>query len=314
VSLHDRVSNRLKLRDLRLLLALDEWGSMAKAAAHLHVTQSAVSKAIAELENTFGVRLFDRTPRGIEATSYGRALLSGGVAVFDELRKSVNAIEHLADPTSGELRIGCTEPMAWGIVPRVIDRLVRQHPKLAFHVTQSDPSTLRYHALPERKVELAIGRIAGPLRDETIETEVLYQEKVFIVAGTHSRWAKRRSIDLADLADQPWTLPTPDNFSRLLLEEAFQTRGLPPPRINVVSFSIPLHNALLTGGNFLALLPRSLTHFGANLLSLKILPIELPVRPGPVGIIKLKNRTLTPVTRLFIEHAREVAKPLTSRR
>ena len=57
MSLHDRVSHRLKLRDLRLLLALDEWGSMAKAAAHLNLTQSGVSKAIAELEHTFGVRL-----------------------------------------------------------------------------------------------------------------------------------------------------------------------------------------------------------------------------------------------------------------
>src|SRR5512141_920090 len=99
MSLHDRVSHRLKLRDLRLLLALDEWGSMAKAAAHLNLTQSGVSKAISELEHTFGVRLYDRTPKGIEPTAYGRALLKGSVAVFDELRQSVNAIEHLADPT-----------------------------------------------------------------------------------------------------------------------------------------------------------------------------------------------------------------------
>jgi DNA-binding transcriptional LysR family regulator len=150
MTLHDRVSHRLKLRDLRLLVAVAEWGSMAKAAAHLNLTQSGVSKAIAELEHTFGVRLFDRTAQGAEPTLYGRALLKGGVAVFDELRQSVNAIEHLADPTTGELRIGCTEPMAWGIVPHVIDRLVRQHPRFFFHVTQSDPASLRYRDLPER--------------------------------------------------------------------------------------------------------------------------------------------------------------------
>jgi DNA-binding transcriptional LysR family regulator len=79
MTLHDRVSHRLKLRDLRLLLAVVEWGSMAKAAAHLNLTQSGVSKAIAELEHTFGVRLFDRTAQGAEPTLYGRTLKRGGV-------------------------------------------------------------------------------------------------------------------------------------------------------------------------------------------------------------------------------------------
>src|SRR4029078_9009147 len=128
MTLHDRVSHRLKLRDLRLLLAVVEWGSMAKAAAHLNLTQSGVSKAITELEHTFGVRLFDRTAQGAEPTLYGRALLKGGVAVFDELRQSVNAIEHLADPTIGQLRLGCTEPMSWAIVPNAPPPPVRRAP------------------------------------------------------------------------------------------------------------------------------------------------------------------------------------------
>ncbi len=222
MSLHDRVNHRLKLRDLRLLLALDEWGSMAKAAAHLNLTQSGVSKAIAELEHTFGVRLYDRTPKGIEPTAYGRALLKGGVAVFDELRQSVNAIEHLADPTAGELRIGCAPPMSWGIVPVVIDRLVRQHPRLAFHVTEADPTTLRYHDLRERRIDLAIGRILGPIPDDDVDAEVLYNEKAFIVAGKNSRWAKRRKIELAELVDEPWCVPTPGSFAGSLLAEAFK--------------------------------------------------------------------------------------------
>jgi DNA-binding transcriptional LysR family regulator len=310
VSLHDRVNRRLKLRDLRLLLALDEWGSMAKAAAHLNLTQSAVSKAVAELEHTFGVPLYDRTPQGIEPTPYGRALLKGGVAVFDELRHSVNAIEHLADPTSGELRIGCTEPMAWGIVPIIIDRLVRQYPRLTFHVLQADPETLRYHALPERRIELAVGRIVGPVAGDDIDAEILYYEKALVVAGTHNLWASRRKLTLADLVNEPWTIPTPESFAHALLIEAFNAAGLPPPRINVVSFSIPLHNALLAGGNFLCILPRSLLQFSAKLISFRVLPIELPAGPGPVGIIRLKKRTLSPMAELFIKHAREVAKPL----
>jgi DNA-binding transcriptional LysR family regulator len=310
MSLHDRVSHRLKLRDLRLLLALDEWGSMAKAAAHLSLTQSGVSKAIAELEHTFGVRLYDRTPKGIEATAYGRALLKGGVAVFDELRQSVNAIEHLADPTTGELRIGCAPPMSWGIVPIVIDRLVRQHPRLIFHVSEADPTTLRYHDLRERKIDLAIGRIIGPIPDDDIDAEVLYNETALVVAGKNSRWAKRRKIELAELVGEPWCVPTPGSFAGSLLTETFKENGLPIPHVNAVSFSIPLHNALLATGNFLCLLPNSLLQFSSELISFKVLPIELPARPGPVGIITLKKRTLSPLAQLFIQHARDVVKPL----
>jgi DNA-binding transcriptional LysR family regulator len=313
MSLHDRISHRLKLRDLRLLLALNDWGSMAKAANHLNLTQSAVSKAISELEHTFGVRLFDRTTKGIEPTAYGQALLKGSVGVFDELRQSVNAIEHLADPTAGELRIGCAPPMSWGIVPMVIDRLVRQHPRLAFRVTEADPATLRHHDLPERRIDVAIGRIIGTIADDEVDTEVLYNEKTFVVAGRNSRWAKRRKIALAELADESWCVPPAGSFAGSLLAEAFEAKGLPVPHISAVSFSIPLITALLATGNFLCLLPNSLLQLSPHRISFKVLPLELPAQPGPVGIITLAKRTLSPIARLFVEHAREVAKPLAKR-
>ena len=283
MSLHDRVSRRLKLRDLRLLLALDEWGSMAKAAAHLNLTQSGVSKAIAELEHTFGVRLYDRTPKGIEPTTYGRALLKGGAAMFDELRQSVNAIEHLADPTAGELRIGCAPPMSWGIVPVVIDRLVRQHSRLAFHVTEADPTTLRYRELTERKIDLAIGRIIGPIPNDDVDAEILYNEKVFVVAGKNSRWARRRKIELAELVDEPWCVPTPGSFAGSLLAEAFKEARLPTPHVNAVSFSIPLHNALLATGNFLCLLPNCCCSLVRSSCRSRYCQLNCRPSPGPSG-------------------------------
>lgn len=314
MSLHDRISHRLKLRDLRLLLALNDWGSMAKAASHLNLTQSAVSKAITELEYTFGVRLFDRTPKGIEPTAYGRALLKGSAGVFDELRQSVNEIEHLADPAVGELRIGCAPPMSWGIVPIAINRLVRQYPRLAFHVSEADPNTLRYHDLRERRIDLAIGRIFGPIPDDDVDADVLYDEKTFVLAGKNSRWAKRRKIALAELVNESWCVPPPGSFAGSQLAEAFREEGLPAPHVSAVSFSIPLITALLATGNFLCLLPNSLLQLSPHRISFKVLPIELPSPPGPVGILTLKKRTLSPVARLFIEHAREVAKPLAKRK
>ena len=102
----DRIGRRMKLHDLHVLMAVVQAGSMNKAAVLLNTGQSAISRSIAELEHTIGVRLVDRNPQGVEPTQYGRALLDGGVAVFDDLRQAVKNIEFLADPTAGEVRIG----------------------------------------------------------------------------------------------------------------------------------------------------------------------------------------------------------------
>src|SRR6266513_532942 len=130
----DRIERRLKLHDLRVLISVVQARSMSKAAERLGTAQPALSRSIAELEHALGVRLLDRGPRGVEPTDYGRALIKRGVAVFDELRQGIRDIEFLADPTSGELRIGCSESLAAGPVLAVIDRLTRRHPRIVFHV------------------------------------------------------------------------------------------------------------------------------------------------------------------------------------
>src|SRR5882672_2293442 len=110
----DQISNRVKLRHLKILMAVAQSGSMAKAAASLAVSHPVISKAIAELERTLGVRLFDRSSQGVEPTMYGRALLQCGVAVFDELRQGVKQVKFLADPHGGQLHVGSSEPMSAG--------------------------------------------------------------------------------------------------------------------------------------------------------------------------------------------------------
>src|SRR5690242_21924950 len=138
----DRIGRRMKLHDLHVLMVVLQAGSMNKAAALLNTGQSAVSRSIAELEDAVGVRLVDRTPRGVEPTKYGRALLDGGAAVFDDLRQAVRNIEFLADPTAGEVRVGCTPLLAASFVAAVIDRLSRRHPRMVFHLVTGYVETL----------------------------------------------------------------------------------------------------------------------------------------------------------------------------
>src|SRR5262249_13308157 len=150
--------------------AVVQRGGMAKAAAHLNISQPAVSKAIAALEHTLKVRLLDRNPHGVELTIYGRALLEGGAAVFDELRQTMKQMAFLADPQEGELHVGSTELGAVALVPAIIDRLSRQYPRVVFRVVTTDTATLVDRALPERAIELAIGAMPDVLKKDQIES------------------------------------------------------------------------------------------------------------------------------------------------
>src|SRR3954468_19022011 len=134
MQLSDRIGRRMKLHDLHVLMAVAQAGSMSRAAQLLNTTQPAVSKSIVDLEHAIGVRLLDRGRQGAEPTEYGRALLDGSVAVFDDLRQAVKNIESLADPTVGEVRVIATEPLIMGVIPEVLDRLRRKFPGISAHV------------------------------------------------------------------------------------------------------------------------------------------------------------------------------------
>src|SRR5690349_8746202 len=178
----DRIERRLKLSDMRILLSVVEAGSMGRAAEQLGTSQPAISRAIADLERGLGVRLLDRSRRGIEPTSYGRALIKRGVAVFDELQQGVRDIEFLTDPTAGELRIGASIAVAAGFVAAAVDRLTRHHPRLNFHVLAAD-TAMAYRALDERKIDLAIVHMIEPPPAGELDAEILFHEPQVVAAS-----------------------------------------------------------------------------------------------------------------------------------
>jgi len=305
-----RIGRRLRLRDLHILSTVVQWGSMAKAASGLAMSQPAVSEAIANLEAALGVRLLDRTPRGVEPTLYASALLRRGLVVFDELRQGIKEIEFLADPTVGEVRIGCIESLAAGFMPEVIDQFSRTYPRVLIHVANAQTATQEFHELRERTVDLLLGRILKPVADDEIDAEVLWQDQFFVVAGSRSPWARRRKIALADLLDEPWIFGPPRTVFASFMVEAFRAHGLELPRAGVTSFSAAIRMQLVATGRFLTIMAGSMLRPNAERWDLKALPIALDALSFPVAIFKLKHRTVSPVVEKFIEHLRAAAKSM----
>jgi DNA-binding transcriptional LysR family regulator len=309
----DRIGRRLKLRDLHILLAVAQAGSMSRAADRLAISHPVVSKTIADLEHALGVRLLDRTPQGTEPTAYGRALLSCGTVVFDELRRGVQEIAFLSDPTVGELRVGSAAPYVEGLIPAVITRLIDRYPQIKLQITDTDAVTL-CGMLRERKLDLVLGRVPSSIFGEDLSAEFLLDESMHVVAGLKSPWSRRRRVELAELCGEPWLMPESDNIAMALISQGFRSAGLTPPPPQVVSNSVTLRVRLVESGRFVAILPNSTLRFGAGRMQIKILPVRLRMKAPPIVAISLKNRTPNPIASLFIDELRAFAKPLTKGR
>jgi DNA-binding transcriptional LysR family regulator len=313
MQLSDRIARQVTLHDLHVLMSVVQAGSMNKAAAHLNTVQSAISRSIADLERTIGVRLLDRTAQGVKPTEYGRALLDGGTAVFDDLRQAAKNIEFLADPAAGEVRIGSSALLAASFVSDLIDRLSRRYPRITFHLVTGYIDTL-HRDLCERNVDLLIERRFAPIVDERMDFEFLFDESFVVAAGERNQWVQRRRIELADLTSEPWVLPPPGSVIGSIAKEAFRAGRLNYPRTTVVTDSPQVRISLLATGRFVTIFPASALKFPAGHPEIKVLPVRLPTARLQNGIVTLKSRALSPVTQLFIDCAREVAKLLTKRK
>lgn len=307
-----RIGRRLKLRDLHILSIVVQCGGMAKAASQLGMSQPAVSESIASIESTLGVRLLDRSARGVEPTLYAHALLKRGHVVFDELMQGVRDIEFLANPRVGEIRLAAGDTSAATLLAPAIDRLARRYPEIVVRVMTASEETLRYPELRDRRVDVALARVSKAFASSDLNVDLLFDDPARVAAGVRSPWARRRKISLSELADERWTF-TSDEVIRGLVSEAFAAQGLAPPREKVSAASMLLRSRLLATGRYLTVLPDSVLRANAKAWGLKALPVQFETRPMAVQLITLKNRTVSPVVQIFIDEVRALARSVTQR-
>jgi len=307
-----QIGRRFRLRDLYVFATVAQRGNMAKAAAELGVSQPTVSETVADLEHALGARLFDRSRQGVALTVYGEAFLRRTRAAFDELRQGIRDIEFLSDATAGELRLGCPESVASALISPVVQQFARQHPRVSISIFHLTTPNLDLPLLHDRTLDLAIVRSPVPLavhsQGEQLQAECLFDDPLIVAAGTRNRWTRHRRIDLADLIDEPWILTPPGAAIYNHVIEAFRARGLPPPSVIMGTQLAGLRGDMLASGRYIAPLPRSIFNLYAKQFPLKALAVDLPVRPWPVALVTLKNRTLSPLVERFIESTRRIAK------
>lgn len=299
--------SRLKMRQVLLLVALEEQRNMHRAAASLRMTQPAATRLLGGLERTLGVRLFERGPRGLTPNAHGESLIRHAramLATLDHAREEMNA---LTDGASGRIAIGALLVAAPVLVPLALARFKQRRPGHTVLV-QEGSATALLPALRRGELDLVVGRVSSEVPAEGLDFEAFYSEPMQVVARTGHPLARRRSLKLGELAAQMWIVPAPDAPYRRRLDAAFRQAGVAPPRRLVESVSIAVNKMLVQKSDMLGVMPRNVAREYAALGLLRVLPVKLPPPSGPVGVITAIGRPLPPAAAELIQALRETAR------
>jgi DNA-binding transcriptional LysR family regulator len=175
------------------------------------------------------------------------------------------------DPAAGEVRVGSSPLLAASFTTAIVDRLSRRYPRMMFRLTTGYVEEL-HRGLSEREFDLLIAWKIGPLADERLRFEFLFDDTWVIATGVQNPWARRRKIAVPDLMREPWVLPPPEAQVTSMALEALAANGFGYPRKTVVSDSPHVRMSLLATGRFLTICPMSTLRFSTARLELKVLP------------------------------------------
>ncbi len=297
---------RLKTRQLLLLIALDDYRNIHRAAEELHMTQPAASKQVKDLEEMLDVRLFERLPRGMEPTIYGETMIRHARMALTSLALAHDDIVALKAGLAGQVEVGVIMTPAMALLPRAIARIKEQAPLLRIGV-QLESSNVLLDKLKHGTLDFMIGRILEKEDSTGLIYEELTEEPACAVVRPDHPLLDSKNLTLEELVGRPWILPPPGSILRHRFDMMFLRAGLQPP-VNVVdTTALLLVTALLQQTDALHVMPQEVAQYYASLNVMRILPIDLPCKMDAFGIIRQQDYLLSPGAELLLGAVRAAA-------
>jgi DNA-binding transcriptional LysR family regulator len=301
-----RLPRHLKMGELRVFVAVLEHRSFRKAAALLHLTQPAVTKAIAGLENTLGFKLFDRLAHGVEPTVHGRSFAPRALAVFDELRRAAQDLTLVSSGAKGSLRVGTVPMPAIPFLPLAMQRLIGAHAGIFVSVVEERETEL-IDRLRKRDIEVAILRLSLVEPGDDMQVAPLFDEKLCVVASKEHPLASRTRLNWPELLEQRWVMPPADCYFYEHVQRTLDRLGMRMPRQVIETYSVQMQFSLVLHAGMLGFGMRSQIVFAPGKEFLVRLPFDLPVDSSIVGAVTLKSHQPSPLTQQLIAHIRDLA-------
>lgn len=305
----ERALTRLKLKQLRLLVAVAEQNSILHAARQLNMSQPAATKLIKDLEADFGVELFERTNRGVIPTIYGEALARHGKLIFAQISHAAQELDDLSDGSGGRVVVGTLLAASAILLPRTIQQVLAAKPNLSIKIQEGTNEVLM-PMLRSGEVDLVVGRLPTHRHRDELLQERLYDEKIIAVTRAGHPLQKRRRVTLDELMDWGWILPPQETTLRRQIDEVFLDQGISsPPRV-VESVSFLANRSLLMSSDMIGILPGHVVEHDIAAGTLAAINWSVPIPIGPVGVSYRQSKGLSPAASLFLEELRRVARQL----
>lgn len=305
------LEGRLKLRQLRLLVAVADHGSILRASQALNMTQPGATKSIQELEADLEVPLFDRSSQGATPTEYGAALIARARIVLSELRGADAELSALREGAIGHVSIGAALTVTPSLVPLALAEIKRDRPQLSVSVVEST-NDLLIPMLRKGDLDIVVGRLPEAPDDRGLRPEVLFHEPIRIVARRDHPLSRKRRLSSKDLSQAQWILPFEGTSLRQKIETTFKDAGLSMPTEVVESVSITINLALLAASDMVAAMPAQVVESSAEFGSVRALPINPKWDFGPVGIVTRASRPLPRAGEILLDVLRRQAADLNS--
>jgi DNA-binding transcriptional LysR family regulator len=300
---------RLKTRQLLLLIALDDYRNIHRAADELHMTQPAASKQIKDLEEMLDVKLFERLPRGMEPTIYGETMIRHARMALTSLALAHDDIVTLKAGLTGQVEVGVIMTPAMALLPRAIARVKEEAPLLRIGV-QLETSNVLLDKLQHGTLDFMIGRIFETSDTSGLIYEELTEEPACAVVRPTHPLLENRQLTLQDIAPLPWILPPHGSILRYRFDMMFRRAGLEPPNNAVDTTALLMITALLQQTDSLHVMPLEVAQYYASLNVMRILPIELPCKMDAFGIIRQQDHLLSPGADMLLRAVRAAAKEI----
>jgi DNA-binding transcriptional LysR family regulator len=299
------VRSYLKTRHLVLLVELGRHGSIMHAAEAANLTQPAASKLLGELEHALGVQLFERLPRGVAPTWYGKVLIRRAGAALAEMDAAHQEVMELLSGLRGRVDVGTVLTPSTTLIPPAVTLLKSRHARV--HVSISvDTSKLLVARLRAGEFDMVIGRILDTEAIDELHFEPVTDEPHSLIARAGHPLAARTGLQLDELSQQGWILPPSGSILRDRITALFLSQGLEQPGETVSTMALPTIASLLTSSDMVAPLPVELVQPYLDSGLLTVLPFDLAVRMDMYGIITRKQHQLSPGAEAMLAAVREV--------
>jgi DNA-binding transcriptional LysR family regulator len=304
------LQRRIRLTQLRLLVAIAEKGSLARAAQSMHVTQPAATKTLRQLELAVGENLVSRGAGGSLLSPSGQLLYRRARLILAELADVEHELGLWHTGGSGYVVIGALPVATPLLIPEALKALNLVAPRVTVQVIEGASDTM-FSELLAGKIDMLVGRV-WPGEEPDVMTDMLYDSTFRLYVRAEHPLAKRKRLTLKDAVEYPWILPPPSARTRGVIEDLFRQSGLNLPIHPVETSSYQVVRALMLESDVVVPLPIEVLFAEQKCGLVYSLPIRLDLRLPPIGIVRNSKRTVSPAALALIEQLKIIGERASS--